>query len=118
MITINISITHLILISLAMLIFGILYAYYIAIKPFKSRSTWVSVVIGDACTDIGTSLLIYTLTHDILTSIMPIYGHFLTGIPMILGQILKHKFLDYDNKTILAIYRNGGTNKKHNSDLS
>ena len=80
-------------VSIGLLLFGIGYAYRIAIRPFPARRTWVSVVIGDAVTDIGSFLLIWHFTGgNWLIALAPVASHVLTGLPMILGQLLKHHF--------------------------
>lgn len=97
------------LVALSLLSFGIAYAYRIAIKPFRARNTWFSVVIGDAATDIGSFAFIYIWTKKINLALIPIISHLITGLPMIIGQLIKHKLFDLDNKHHLEIYQQGGS---------
>ena len=73
-----------------LLIFGIIYAYLIARRPFPPHLTWLSVVIGDFVTDLGMGGLILLLTGDLFLTFIPAICHILTGGPMILGQTTKH----------------------------
>lgn len=72
-------------------VFGVLYSALVALRPLPARFTWLEVVIGDAITDMGTSALIYRGTRDWRLALAPWICHALTGLPMILGQVLKHK---------------------------
>lgn len=83
--------TSIFYISLAGVTLGLIYAYIIAKKIFNPEQTWVSVVVGEVMTDTIAFSLIYIITKDPILSLMPVYGHLLTGIPMIIGQILKHR---------------------------
>ena len=73
-----------------LLLFGFIYAYLIARKPFPPRLTWLSVVIGDFTTDVGMAALILLLTENLFLAAIPAFCHILTGGPMILGQLTKH----------------------------
>lgn len=77
-----------------LLLFGIIYAIYIAIKPFKPKFTWASVVIGDLATDLGSGAILWLFTGDLFLAALPFICHGLTGGPMIVGQITKHIFQD------------------------
>lgn len=81
------------LIGIGLLGFGWLYAYRIAVKPFPPHLTWLSVVVGDAVTDAGTSAALWVLTHDWRAALVPWGGHALTGTSMIVVQVLKHRLL-------------------------
>lgn len=97
------------LVALSLLSFGIAYAYRIAIQPFRARNTWLSVVIGDAATDIASFAFIYIWTRKLSLALIPIISHLITGLPMIIGQLIKHKLFDLDNKHHLEIYQQGGS---------
>lgn len=81
----------LILIALALHVFGAGYAYRIVLRPFSPYKTWLSVVVGDAVTDLGMSAMLWVLTGDWRLCLVPWAAHALTGLPMILGQKLKHQ---------------------------
>ena len=83
--------THLILVALALLLFGVGYAYRIALRPFSYRRTWLSVVVGDAATDLGASAMLWALSGNRRLCLVPWAAHALTGLPMILGQTLKYR---------------------------
>jgi hypothetical protein len=85
--------------------FGVLYALTVALRPFPARYTWLEVVVGDAATDLGASALLWRLTHDRRALIVPWICHALTGSPMILGQILKHKLQEDDAKVAIRLLR-------------
>lgn len=85
---------RLLFVACILLVFGVIYAFYIAIHPFAPRHTWLSVVIGDAATDLGASAMLWMLTRDRNIILIPWVAHALTGLPMILGQLLKHVFQD------------------------
>lgn len=72
-------------------VFGIPYAILVALKPFRPGLTWLSVLIGDGVTDLGTGAQLLLLTGDPVLACLPLLNHILTGGPMILGQILKHR---------------------------
>lgn len=90
------------IISFFLTTFGVLYATYIYHKPPREGDTWISVVIGDAITDVGMAsitalILVYSKQWDRLwwMIFIPIYCHLLTGGPMIVGQRkLKKKQID------------------------
>ena len=75
------------------LIFGMVYAGIIALRPFRPGLTWLSVVVGDGLTDIGSGMLLYALTGSLMIAVVPLLFHAMTGGPMIAGQVLKHRFL-------------------------
>ena len=77
-------------VSAVLFIFGIIYAYLIARKPFPPRLTWLSVLIGDFVTDLGTAAHLLMFTGDPFLASIPVINHVLTGGPMILGQLTKH----------------------------
>jgi hypothetical protein len=79
------------LVALGLLLFGMFYAYRITLRPFPASKTWLSVVIGDAATDLGMSLALWLLTHDLRVCLVPWAAHALTGLPMILAQAIKDK---------------------------
>ena len=92
-------------ISGLLLLFGIIYALIIsAFTPHKPRYTWVSVVVGDAATDLGTMALLRKARGSNLAPLLPFWAHFLTGGPMILAQVLKHLFND-DASQLVDEYR-------------
>lgn len=72
-------------------IFGIPYAILIGLRPFRPGLTWLSVLIGDLMTDFGTGAQLLLFTGDPVLASLPLLNHILTGGPMILGQILKHR---------------------------
>lgn len=82
----------LMLIALGLLVFGIGYAYRIAVRPFPAHLTWLSVVVGDGATDVGMMLALWVLTHNPVVCLVPPAAHLLTGGPMILGQVLKARW--------------------------
>jgi hypothetical protein len=89
----------------ALFAFGVLYALFIALRPLSARYTWLEVVMGDAATDAGMSALLWRLTHDRRVVIVPWMCHALTGSPMILGQVLKHKLQEDDAKATIRLVR-------------
>jgi hypothetical protein len=94
-------------ISGLLLLFGIIYALIIsAFAPHKPRYTWVSVVVGDAATDLGTMALLRKSRRGNLAPLLPFWAHFLTGGPMILAQVLKHLLFD-DASQLMDEYRRG-----------
>ena len=68
---------------------GVYYALLIARRPFPAGLTWLSVVIGCSFTNAAISVVLWELTHDLAAALVPWGCYALTGIPMILGQILK-----------------------------
>lgn len=82
--------------------FGVGYAYRIAVKPFPPHRTWLSVVVGDTATDVGMSLILYVQTGDWRLAAVPWFSHALTGLPMILGQVVKHQIMDLDAQAVEA----------------
>lgn len=82
----------LLFIAIVLLVFGIGYAVLIYYRPFAPGWTWASVVIGDAFTDVGTSVaLMVTLAALGLLdlwwlALYPFAAHLLTGLPMIIFQ--------------------------------
>ena len=97
-----------ILAGLALLVFGLLYAYHIAMREEKPARTWVDVVIGDGATDIGSFIILYAWSECIWLALVPVLAHLLTGGPMILGQLLKHRFLDREAEGIDKIINGNG----------
>jgi hypothetical protein len=85
--------------------FGVLYALFIALRPLSARYTWLEVVVGDGMTDLGASALLWRLTHDKRAVIVPWVCHALTGSPMILGQVLKHKLQEDDAQAAIRLLR-------------
>jgi hypothetical protein len=88
------------------LLFGIFYSILIYWRPFPPGLTWLSVVIGDLVTDMGSTLvLVLILTNlqpDYLwLALVPFGMHVLTGGPMIVGQVLKHFNQKRHNNNIL-----------------
>ncbi len=92
-------------IFVCLFILGIFYAWQIELAPSPHGWTWVSVVVGDAFTDIamGTILFIGLIYFFGLEGALkawpliavPVLSHLTSGIPMIAGQLLKRR---YDNK--------------------
>ena len=76
--------------AVTLLILAILYAIRIAKVPFLPRRTWLSVVYGDAITDLASAVMIYSLTGNWRAAITPIVNHVISGTPMIVGQMTKH----------------------------
>jgi hypothetical protein len=76
---------------------GIGYAVYIYHNSFEQGWTWLSVVIGDGWTDIGTVAAILTIllsgdpVNPWFVAVQPIISHLLTGGPMIAGQLWKKR---------------------------
>jgi hypothetical protein len=93
-------IKRLALIAAGLIAFGWLYAYRIAIRPFPPHQTWLSVVIGDAVTDAGASAALLVLSKDRRLALVPWVAHALTGIPMIVAQLLKHWFMASDARAL------------------
>jgi hypothetical protein len=79
------------LVAFGLLLFGVFYAYRITLRPFSAGKTWLSVVVGDAATDLGASLALWLLTGDLRVCLVPWAAHALTGLPMILAQALKDR---------------------------
>jgi len=86
-------------VSFLLLLFGVLYAVRIALRPFAIGRTWVSVVIGDAATAAGmTALLAYfgyyqfelAVEQVAILAAIPWWCLALTGTPMIGAQYEKH----------------------------
>ena len=72
---------------------GIPYAIYIAFRPFDDGWTWLSVAIGVILTITPFSFAMYRLTGN-MEMALSIWVFFLvSGIPMMLGQIIKHVYL-------------------------
>jgi hypothetical protein len=55
------AIVSLIVIFVVLLMLGIAYAIYIALRPFRPGLTWLSVVIGDTVTDLGMSAFLWAI---------------------------------------------------------
>lgn len=83
--------TRIVLIAFVLFIFGGIYAILIAIRPFKPSLTWLSVLFGDLVTDVGSWAILLLITGNLYVALIPFMCHILTGGPMILGQVLKHK---------------------------
>lgn len=87
-------------IAAGMAAFGVAYAWRIATKPFDVGKTWQSVVIGDAVTDCGSSLVLWVALERYIPGrrnrlaicLIPWISHAITGLPMIVGQLLKDRF--------------------------
>jgi hypothetical protein len=79
------------LVAFGLLLFGMFYAYRITLRPFPAGKTWLSVVVGDVATDLGTSLALWLLTGDLRVCLVPWAAHALTGLPMILAQAVKDR---------------------------
>jgi len=93
-----------VLTGLGLVTFGCLYAYYIARHPFRRGWTWLSVLIGDGVTDLGSLVMIYRRTGDFWAALIPICSHIFTGLPMILGQELKRHWDSRHSQEILKDY--------------
>ena len=91
----------LIVIVLVLIVTGASYAALIYHSPPPYGWTWVSVVVGDAFTDLGMSGalfigMIYLFGLDMALAgwwlvIIPEIAHICTGVPMVVGQIMKKK---------------------------
>ena len=69
---------------------GITYAVLIALFPLKSELTWLSVVIGVGMTISFFGIWEFVQTQQFVYT-MVIFAFFAcTGLPMIIGQIIKH----------------------------
>lgn len=88
------------LIATGLTVFGWLYALKIAVRPFPPRLTWLSVVVGDAATDLGTSAALLVLARDRRLALVPWIMHALTGAPMIVLQVVKHHFMAADARAL------------------
>ena len=86
-------IKRLAIVGVGLTVFGWLYAYRIAVRPFPPHRTWLSVVVGDAATDAGASAALLVLSRDRRLALIPWIAHALTGAPMIVGQVLKHHIM-------------------------
>lgn len=91
---IDVTFLRFISICAVLLLFGMIYAYVIADKPFPPKWTWASVAIGDFVTDFGSGAILWLLTHNLFLAILPFICHGLTGGPMIIGQLVKHRWQD------------------------
>jgi hypothetical protein len=78
-------------VAFGLLLFGMFYAYRITLRPFPAGKTWLSVVVGDAATDLGVSLALWLLTGDWRICLVPWAAHALTGLPVILAQAIKDR---------------------------
>lgn len=79
------------IVAVVMFFVGVGYAYIISTKMWKPKRTWVSVVVGDGLTDVGSFLVLYVLTGNVWVALVPVFAHLLMGIPMIVGQVVKHR---------------------------
>lgn len=79
--------------GLGLVLFGTWYAYHIALRPSVQSQTWVDVVIGVGATCIGIFAIIYIWRRSFWLAGVPMMCFVITGSPMILGQVLKHRFL-------------------------
>lgn len=71
-------------------VFGCGYSWLIAYRPFPSGLTWLSVVVGCSFTNLMISILLWELTQEWRASVLIPWGAYvLTGLPMVLGQILR-----------------------------
>jgi len=87
--TLNMT-TALIVIGAALLVFGLWYAIYIAMGEVASSLTWLSVVVGDAMTNIAISAALWVLIRNPWAVAMPWLGYAISGVPMIVSQITKY----------------------------
>ena len=84
-------------IGLALLVIGASYAALIYHSPAPPGWTWISVVVGDAVTDLGMMFAIFVILvyldalHLWPLFFVPPVAHLLTGGPMIAGQVLKKR---------------------------
>jgi hypothetical protein len=73
---------------------GLAYAGYIAIRPFRARLTWFSVVDGCAYVNTSTSIGLYILTRDWLVTLTPWIAYAIAGLCMIAFQVYKYAAMD------------------------
>lgn len=73
---------------------GLAYAFYIALRPFRPRLTWLSVAAGCAVTNTGMSIALYVLTRDLLVASLPWWAYAITGLSMITLQVYKSQAQD------------------------
>lgn len=102
-------------------ILGIFYAWQIELAPSPHGWTWVSVVVGDAFTDIAMGAIIFVgliyfyglelALKGWLLMTVPVLCHLTSGLPMIAGQLLKRRFDNKLSKEISATIANRPTIK-------
>lgn len=90
-----------ILASVMALGFGIVYAAWVTLNGGQARHAWKLVVAGDLITDMGMSFVLYIWTRSLKLALVPYLFHLLTGVPMIIAQIMKHRFLDSEAEALI-----------------
>ncbi len=71
----------------ALMIFGLLYAWYIFLKP--TQRTWVSVVIGSGMVVVGSGIIIYSKTGSVELALTPLFCNIAAGSWQIIAQEIK-----------------------------
>jgi len=98
--------------SVALLCFGAAYAVYVARRPLPPGKTWIEVVIGDGITALGMSIILVLLTAHCqdaewwipaLVALVPFWCLGLTGLPMIVGQIIKNHILEQTTIDLVTV---------------
>jgi hypothetical protein len=97
-------------VSFLLLLFGVLYAVRIALRPFAIGRTWISVVIGDAATAAGMSALLAYFGYRFgllpwqvaILAAIPWWCLALTGLTMIGAQVEKHALRANDIQALKA----------------
>ena len=92
-------------------ILGVAYAWQIELAPSPHGWTWISVVVGDAFTDIAMATVLFVgliYFYGLEEALrgwwlitVPVAAHLTSGIPMIGGQLLKRRS-DYKRSKLIA----------------
>jgi hypothetical protein len=100
-------------------VFGVTYAYWVSFKHHSDpRNTWRLVVGGDAATDLGSAMILLVATKRPGIAIIPVLAHILTGLPMIVAQVMKYKQQDKKNSVILSRYKNNRVYRDHSKRMA
>ena len=97
---------NLLVVAIALLIFGVGYAALIYWRPFGPGWTWLSVVVGVALTVLGEmSAIVMVLSHYNLQwlnwiALFAPAAFLLTGMPMIISQDYKRRKQNSRNNKI------------------
>jgi uncharacterized membrane protein len=80
---------NLIIIGTTLFWVGVAYAWYVARRPPRPGLTWLWVVGGCAFTNVAVSLIVWELTRHPFATLSCWAAYGISGLPMILGQIVK-----------------------------
>jgi len=101
-------------IALVLLSFGVAYALLIYYRPFGRGWTWASVVLGVAITEIliWQAIFAYVDTNGFTKHLFwfEVVGFFLSGGPMIVGQLIKYFVVEPKHNAELEHKHNGPNN--------